>query len=407
MNNAPIRPRLVASLLGLSLLLPAVNASDWPRWLGPNGDNIAPEAAGFDPDLSKWRVAWKAEVGKGYSTVTVAGNRAYTLGHDGQGKETVFCFNPASGAVLWEHSYDADLIARAHPGGPNASATVAGDRVFTLSKDGQVFCLDAAKGTVVWKAALAEVMGVKLPNWGFASTPVLHDGKLLLSGGKVAALDAQTGKAAWVSQEENHPGHATAVVFSRAGTDYVAALHGKGLSVLTAKDGKEVARHPFKANFDMTATTPVALAEGNRILISGNMTSELLGFDGQALASLWVSTEFKNAMNNSVRGDGVRYGIDGRQGSAAARFVCLGDDGKVVWAKEDFGYGTVIGIGAETLLALTENGELVTVKASRDGYQELSRLQVLGKTCWTSPVFADGRIFVRNDKGDLACLAKN
>ncbi|HAV62620.1 MAG TPA: hypothetical protein DCY13_09670, partial [Verrucomicrobiales bacterium] len=168
-------------------------------------------------------------------------------------------------------------------------------------------------------------------------------------------------------------------------------------------DGKEIARHPFKAQFDMVATTPVILDDGQRIFISGNTTSEMLDFDGRALESAWVSSEFRNAMNNSVVLDGVAYGIDGKQG-APARFAAIDlASGRLRWAHEDFGYGTVIAVG-DSLLALTENGELVTVKADPTGYREQGRLQVLGKTCWTTPVFARGRIFARNDRGDVVCL---
>ena len=146
--------------------------------------------------------------------------------------------------------------------------------------------------------------------------------------------------------------------------------------------------------------------KGNRIFISGNTSSEMLGFDGQKIASIWASTDIKNAMNNSVLQGGVLYGIDGKQGSPS-RFVAISaEDGKVNWAKPEFTYGTTIGVG-NTLLAFTENGELITVKAVADRYSEISRRQILGKTCWTTPVYGNHRIYVRNDRGELICLASS
>jgi outer membrane protein assembly factor BamB len=86
--------------------------------------------------------------------------------------------------------------------------------------------------------------------------------------------------------------------------------------------------------------------------------------------------------------------------------VCINlEDGKVRWAKNDFGYGNTILVGA-TILALTENGELVAIKPSPESYNEISRQQILGKLCWTTPVYAGQRIYLRNDRGDVVCLAQ-
>lgn len=397
-NSTP----LLASL-ALSFTLSSF-AADWPHWLGPNGDNIAPAGDKFDADVSKWKVAWKASVGRGYSAVTVAGNRAYTLGHDEKAQETVSCLDATSGAVLWKHAYDAPLLPKMHPGGPNATPTVHGDRVLTVSKDGQIFCFSADKGAVLWQAKLTE-LGFSLPQWGFASSPVVDGDRVLFASGKLAALDLTTGKLLWTSKTEHHPSYTTAVVFHREGKKFIAVLDGKGLCVLAGDDGAEIARRPFKAMFDLVATTPYAVSKGHRLFISGNTSAELLDFDGTKLTPVWTSTELKTALNNAVLAGDVLYGIDGRQGTPNCRLVSVQlADGKVNWAQANFGYGSLIGVGS-TLLALTEGGELVASKASPKGYEELGRQQVLSKTCWTTPVFAQERIYVRNDRGEVVCLS--
>jgi outer membrane protein assembly factor BamB len=290
-----------------------------------------------------------------------------------------------------------------HPGGPNATATIADGKIITVSKDGQALCLAADKGSVVWQTNLVQA-GMKLPNWGFASSAVIMGTQVLLSAGKVVALDLATGKPLWMSKAENLAGYTTPVVFAHDGRKLIAALDGKGLSILTADGGEEIARHPFSSQFDMTATTPVVLAAGKRIFITGNASAAMLGFDGKALSSVWTSKDIRNTMNNPVIQEGTLYGIDGRQ-QTACRLVSINlEDGKVNWAKTEFGYGNTIGVG-KIILALTESGELVTLKAAPDGYNEISRLQILGKLCWTTPVYANQRIYVRNDRGDVVCLA--
>jgi outer membrane protein assembly factor BamB len=249
---------LLASIICLPLA-----AEDWPKWLGPDGSNQT-SGQGFVPDLSKYDIAWEKQIGLGYASITVADGKAFAMGHDQEGKETVYCLDASTGKELWRRSYEAELIPKMHKGGPNASPTIDGDRVFTLSKDGRLYSLKTQDGSVNWEANLVEIFDIKVPNWGFASSPVLHDGRIFVSAGKVAALDASNGKQLWVSKEAYHPGYTTPVVFKNGATEFVASMDGKGLSILTARDGVEIARHPFKAQFDMQATTPVILEHGSQ-----------------------------------------------------------------------------------------------------------------------------------------------
>ncbi len=379
-------------------------AEDWPHWLGPGRLNHT-TGQGFLTDLDQYKIAWEKQIGLGYASITVAHEKAFAMGHDKEGKETVYCLNANSGEEIWRRSYEAQLLPRMHKGGPNASPTIVGDRVFTLSKDGRLYCLAVTDGSVHWETHLADVFQIKIPNWGFASSPVIHDGHLFVSAGKVAALDASTGKQVWVSGETFHPGYTTPVLFKHGATEFVASMDGKGLSILTARDGTEVSRYPFKAQFDMQATTPVILNEGSKIFISGNMSSELLTFNGVELSSDWKSREIKNAMNNSVIVDHVIYGVDGKQGSRNARLVAIDlDSGGLLWAKDGFGFGNTIGVG-DHILSLSESGELAVTGIDKDQYKEYSRRKILDSTCWTTPVFANQRIYVRNDLGHLICLS--
>ena len=248
MKLRPLRSAWLPFALALPLFAAPLHATDWPHWLGPNGDNRAPAGERFDGDLAKWKVAWKAAVGHGYSAVSVADGRAYTLGHDGQAQETVFCFDAATGEVKWKHSYDAELMPKMHPGGPNATPTVVGSRVITLSKDGQALCLATDKGTQLWTTRLSDAAGLKMPNWGFASSPVVDGKQVIFAAGKVVALDLESGKILWTSKNDYQAGYTTAVVFETDGRKLIAALDGKGLSVLTAKDGEEITRHPYKGS---------------------------------------------------------------------------------------------------------------------------------------------------------------
>ena len=121
----------------------AVHAADWHTWRGPAGNGISPETgiSGFDlPPV------WSAELGEGYSAVSVKDGRLYTMGH-ADGTDTVFCLDALTGKEIWTHSYPCE---KGQYEGPRATPVVDGDSVYTVSREGQVFCLDAESGKVNW-----------------------------------------------------------------------------------------------------------------------------------------------------------------------------------------------------------------------------------------------------------------
>lgn len=108
-----------------ALLIPAVGASDWPRFRGPDGTGVSPETRW----LGTWpggqpRQLWKAEVGVGFSSMTVAQGRLFTMGHNGRkqdGVDSVVAIDAASGKELWRHSYPENsptIITRGVPPAP-------------------------------------------------------------------------------------------------------------------------------------------------------------------------------------------------------------------------------------------------------------------------------------------------
>jgi outer membrane protein assembly factor BamB len=129
-------------------LLCLFNASgaDWPQWRGPNRDGKSSEEIKW-PDGGP-KVIWKASVGTGFSSVSVSQGRIYTMGNADE-KDTIWCLDARTGKPIWQHSYDAALNPQYYEGGPGSTPTVHGNKVFTISKWGDVFCLDAVKGTVL------------------------------------------------------------------------------------------------------------------------------------------------------------------------------------------------------------------------------------------------------------------
>ena len=158
-----------------------VMADDWPQWRGPQRNGISTEKGWTD----QWPkdgppILWKASVGLGFSSCVVGSGRVYTMGH-ADNTDTVFCFDADSGRQIWKHSYPADLGDKFYEGGTTGTPTIDGDRVFSLSKWGDLFCFEAATGKIVWSRNIPKDTEAPIPTWGFSGAPTVFENLLLLN----------------------------------------------------------------------------------------------------------------------------------------------------------------------------------------------------------------------------------
>ena len=387
------------TLTSLFVLVPIHSqAADWPRWRGPDANGISKET-GWQ---TQWpatgpKKLWEAKVGTGFSSFAVANGRLYTLGNTAD-TDTVYCFKADTGEVLWKHSYPAPLEPKNYEGGPNATPTVEGDRVYTCSKNAEIFCFDAAKGTVVWSKKLAEELGTKKPTWAYASS-VLVEGDLLLVnvGSEGTALSKQDGKVVW-NNGKDMANYSTPVPFDANGQRAVALFTKDHIAALLVADGKELWRYPWKTDYDINAADPIV--SGNEVFISSgyNHGASLLRITGGKPEKVWENKNMRNHFNSCVLWKEHLYGVDEKD------LRCLDwKTGEVKWGDPKFGKGSLM-IADGKLIGLGEKGELVVAEATPEAFKPISRAQVLGGKCWTAPVLANGHIYCRNAAGDMVCL---
>jgi len=398
-------------LLILLLLVVCTPAADWPQWRGLNENGISTERLPVQPDFSD--TLWRTKVGTGFSSMAIAGGRLFTTGHNSAksgGEETVWGLDAVTGKELWKHTYPAPLVDRFYEGGPGATPTVRGGRVFTYSKHGRLHCYEIATGKLVWSRDLLAEAGIKtLPEWGFACSPYfLNDDTLLIEAGATFALDPATGSIKWKG-EQFTPAYGTPLAFTAGGRKLIAVMKTEGLAVLDAAGGKTVATAPWKTSFDTTATTPI-VQDGLIFISTGyDRGCALFELTGNELKQRYEHKAMCNHMNNSVLIDGHLYGFDGTaHRGRPTEFVCLEfATGKEKWrvpSRTGLGCGSVMATADGTLLILSERGELLTAPATPAGFKSTARHQVLGGRCWTVPVLVDGKVYCRNARGDLVCV---
>ena len=392
-------------LLVLLLLANCARAEDWPNWRGPRHDGISREAL---PKADFSKIAWRAKIGVGFSSMAVADGRVFALGCTGQRRgnlETFACLDAATGKKIWSDTYPAALVDYLHEGGPCASPTVDGKRVFGLSKSGRLACYNVADGEKHWTVELmAKAELPKPPEWGFAASPLVLGNMVIVEATFTCALDKTTGKEIWRSKKYK-PAYGTPVAFQFKDRLYIATLKTDGLVILDAQTGKTVAFQDWRTSFRTNSTTPIII--GNKIFISTGYQRgcALFEFTGNGLKQIYTNKHLSNHMNNSVVLGDFIYGFDGNtHGRTPKQNVCMRlADGAVQWRNQGYLCGSLMAVQNQ-LLILGEKGKLALGPASPKGFTPTTEAQILQGRCWTVPVFSNGRIYARNAAGTLVCV---
>ncbi len=395
-----------------ALAADATAGVDWPQFHGPARNNTTTETGW----LKAWpadgpKVAWRAQVGAGMASFAVVDGRVFTAGNDGENQDTIWCFDLLTGKVLWRHDYlckSAAHVMPIVPSGPSATPCVGDGRVFTVSREGVVFCQEAATGKVVWQKSLLKDFHGQRPVYGYAGSPLLWQGKLFLDAGgeegSTVCLNAATGATLW-AKGTGEAGYATPVMATLGGKERLIMFKGRELVVLDPQDGKVIASYATTTNDFCNCATPAIGTDGT-IFIShtGNDGSTGLRFDGTSLAAAWNVRDLGLLYNSGVPWgkNALMIFNDSKRGVNDLRCLDL-TTGKALWESPDVAKNTAI-FSDVHLLVLSTAGELQLCQPSDTGIKVLARAPVLEGKCWVLPVLSRHRLLCRSNAGEVVCL---
>jgi outer membrane protein assembly factor BamB len=405
-------PRFPAAFALTLALTPALEAADWPQFLGPNRDNSSPEK------IAPWtgtklKVLWKQPVGESHSSPVVAKGLVYAFYQPkGKDADALAAFDAKTGEKKWEQSYDREAFSPPFGNGPRGTPAVVDGRAYTLGGTGVLACWDAADGRVLWKVDTLKEYKAPNLNFGISGSPLVAGGKVYVNvGGKgagVVAFDAATGKEVWKATDDR-ASYSSPILADAGGTKQVVFLTAAGLAGFDPDTGKEFWRHPFRDLLQESATTPLynhGVLYGSSVTL-GSVALKLSG--AAAPTKLWASPQLNCYFSTpaaSPSGDTL-FMLNGKLSinpSITLRAVEPGS-GKVLWEKPNVGKyhaALVIGAGGNVLM-LDDGGNLSVFGGDRDRFAERCRAKVCGPT-WAHPALSDGRVYLRDEK-DLLCVS--
>ncbi|WP_417391737.1 PQQ-binding-like beta-propeller repeat protein [Gimesia sp.] len=407
---------------------------EWPQWRGPRGDGTwqGPPIKTSWPQTGLKKL-WEQEIGGGYGGISVSNRKLYLMdrpvtspaeqekaqgihGHraDRQNIERVLCFDALTGKQLWAHTYPATYDKLDYGNGPRVAPTVIENRVYTLGTMGDVFCLDANTGKVIWKTHLVEDFGGKVPQWGYAAAPyIIDDLVILLPGGTeagtaIVALDRKTGTERWRALKDE-AGYATPLLIHHNQQDQLIVWSPNHIHSVNPQTGAHFWSVPYKVTYGVAIASPIE-KEG-LILVAGywegSKAIQLGEQPGQAELKWEDRRTLRGLMSQPLYRDGYAYLLDKQFGLTCFEYATgkkiWDDDNQMTPGNSRNPQASLVWINdSSRALILNSDGALILAELTPAGYRELARASLIGET-WAHPAYAETRVYARSNTKLVAC----
>lgn len=401
------------AIAGLSALVLAQRpAADWTQWRGPNRDGVI---AGFAAP-SAWPESltqrWKVDVGLGYATPIVVGNRVYLFSRMGE-NETMSAFDADSGKVLWQARYAAPFemnsAARPHGPGPKSTPAFANGRLYSIGMTGIVTAFDAATGKQLWQKPGT---GINPMYTSHAFSPIVDGGQVIFhvgghDKGALTAFDVNTGNARW-SWSGDGPGYGSPMVATLGGIRQLVTITQGKLVGIDVSNGTLLWERPFVSPNFTNSITPVV--HGQLVIgwgHGGPMTavSPARRNTQWVVETVWENPDLPGRMSNSVMVRDVMFGLTSR--NMGQYYVLDPKTGKTLWTSDgrQAPQAAIQTVG-DLVFSLENDGELVVMRVTPTAAEPLRRYKLADTETWTQPVISGNRIFIK-DVSSLALWTLN
>jgi outer membrane protein assembly factor BamB len=421
--------------LMLLIIMPStllVMADDWPQFQGPSRNSISKETG----LLKVWpengpTLAWTfSDAGLGYSSPAVVGNRLFITGAKGD-EEELICLDTDKGVPVWKVPLGPkfDFKGNQWGAGPRATPSVAQGKVLALGGHGNLICVEAGSGKVVWQQHMMKDLGGEVDpigggpgtnpgepkiGWGYSWSPLVDAERVICfpggSQGSVAALELSTGKVLWRSSTfTQQASYASPIVAEIGGVRQYVVLHNGGLTSVDTQGS--VLWNAEKTYGDVVIPTPI-LVDGGFYVSAGatpstcdwiKVSKSESGFKSEETYEGRTIRVMKNTVGGSVVVNGFVYGYSDKIG-----WICQElSTGKQVWsAKQPLKAGSLVAVDGhlicydedQGLVGLIEiNPKTFTLKSTFT-IPATTKFQAPSGRNWTPPVIANGILYLRDQE---------
>jgi outer membrane protein assembly factor BamB len=420
------KARLTIGLAGILATALPLCAGDWAQFRGPSGDGTTGEAEiplqwGREKNI-KWRTALPTPANS--SPIVSRGRVFLTCADDRGRKRSLFCFDRRDGKQLWQRTVDFDEVMPTHKTNPYCGSTPVadGERVVVWHGSAGLYCYDF-DGRQLWAVGLGEFRHM----WGYASSPIIHDGKVILHCGPgkrvfLTALDLQTGRSVWETDEpvkgdgqRNEKKHyvgswSTPVIRKIDGRDQIVC------AMTTRVNGYDPATGELIWSCDGLSGWRGELAYSSPVF-AGDICVQVGGFGGPSMgfraggrgniteqARLWRVEKNPQSIGSGVFANGHLFIPDAADGAIRCLDPRTGEEQWRRKAAAPAYWGSIV-MAAGRLLVTNQEGETTVFAPNPEEYEELARND-LAEASNATPAISDGEIFIRTAAA-LYCIAED
>lgn len=379
----------------------------WTDFRGPRRDGHYTE----QPILTEWPaqgppLLWRQPCGGGYASFVVGQGHAFTI-EQRRDEEAVVAYDLDTGIELWAHRYPARFDHWMGGEGPRATPTYHQGLIYSLGAAGELCCLGAANGRLLWRKDILADNGAANLVHGMAASPLIVDDRVIVLAGdaapgkSVVAYHRLTGARIW-SVLDDKQAYASPLLADLAGRQQIVIASATRVAGLNPEDGALLWDYRWRVPNDNSICSPLIIGT-NRFLISAGygagcaLVEIARGANGLTATEIWRNRNLKNKFNPSIVWQNHAYGLD-------EGVLCCVDlaTGERRWRDGRYGYGQLL-LASGHLIILSGEGQLILVRADPLGLVELARVPALSGKTWNVPALAHGRLLVRNGAA-MACF---
>jgi len=386
-----------------SVLAGQGQSPEWPQWRGPNRDGVLTsfkEPATWPEQLTR---RWKVDVGTGYATPLIAGNRLYVFSRQGE-DEVMQALDADSGKSLWRTAYPTTFTMNSaavrHNAGPKSTPVLSNGRLYSIGMTGTVTAFDAASGKQLWQKPGTAAL---LPMYTTHSfSPIVERGLVIFhvgghDKGALTAYDVNTGAVKW-SWAGDGPGYGSPMIVEFGGIRQLITNTQSKLIGIDPATGTLLWEHPFESSNFTNSMTPTVV--GQTVMLSNNnKPATAISITRQnnkwMTATAWENPDGQSRMTNTVVFGDAIFGLSTR--NMGQYYALDPKTGKTVWTSEprQAGNASLLRSG-NTVLSLEDDGELVVFRRNGAGFDVVKRYKVADSETWGAPSISGNRIFVKD-----------